>query len=98
MSLERWVPGPPSDALASAPHLSCVRTKLARGLLPREKPDAEWSGRGTRHLCVVCDHPIEYHHFEIEAEFRDRPSLHFHRDCFMVWNAEQQRATVREVA
>ncbi len=81
-----------------ASDLACVRTKLASGLLPREKPDAEWPGRGTRHPCAVCDRPIEYQHFEMEAEFRDRPSLHFHRDCFMVWDVERQRATVRDAA
>jgi hypothetical protein len=97
MSLER-VPGPLSDALAPASGAICVRTKLARGLLPREKPVAEWAGRGTRHPCAVCARPIEYHQFEIEAEFRNRPSLHFHRDCFVICEAEQPQAAARDVA
>src|SRR5262249_15943490 len=81
-----------------ASDLAFVRTKLARGSLPRQKPDAQGPGRGTRHPCAVCDRSVEFHHFEIEAEFRDRPSLHFHRECFVVWDAERQSERARDAA
>ena len=47
-----------------------VREKLERGVLPREKCQVTWFGRGRGLTCEACDEPVTPAQIECECELR----------------------------
>lgn len=69
---------------------SKIRQRLAGGLLPPEDCRRTWFGPGLGSRCDACELPLTKDQFECECEMTDGSSLRFHRDCFMIWEAQRQ--------
>lgn len=67
-----------------------VREKLERGVLPREKCQVTWFGRGRGLTCEACDEPVTPAQIECECEHPRGHLLRLHRPCFVVWDTERQ--------
>jgi len=75
-----------------------ARAAIARGAIPRERPERFWGGRGTGEACTICETIIAQGEVEIEVElsFRGgqdtRPDIrHFHVRCFAAWELERTK-------
>ena len=60
--------------------------------LPYQEPLKTWAGRGSGALCSLCGAPITAQDIEYEAELLAAPGvpreLHFHFNCYLVWEAQ----------
>jgi hypothetical protein len=70
--------------------VSRIRQKLVAGALSRADCLRTWFGPGLGSRCDACERPINADEFECECDMDDGTSLRFHRDCFMIWDAERQ--------
>lgn len=62
-----------------------IQAKLRKRTLRQDEHEKTWAGAGTGKPCDGCDLPILETHIEIEADFSDRQTLHFHMSCFNAW-------------
>jgi hypothetical protein len=69
---------------------SVVRDRIGRGVLPREKCQVTWFGRGSGHRCVVCDAVIAAGEIEVECEHARGDILRMHQTCFALWDELRQ--------
>jgi hypothetical protein len=72
---------------------SVVRERIERGILPRDKCQITWFGRGSGQSCVVCDAVIEPAEIEVECEHPRGDLLRFHQACFGIWDELRQQET-----
>jgi hypothetical protein len=72
-----------------APLLSKILQRLADGLLAPEDCLRTWFGPGLGLPCDGCELPITKDQFEAECEMAGGRSLRFHRECFVVWEAQR---------
>jgi hypothetical protein len=63
-----------------------VRDRIERGVLPREKCQVTWFGRGSGQRCAVCDLVIAPADIECECEHPRGEIIRFHQTCFAVWD------------
>jgi hypothetical protein len=70
--------------------LSLIREKLTSGRLPRTECTRTWFGPGLGSACQACDLAIFPDEFEAECDQADGTSIRFHRECFMIWDAERR--------
>jgi hypothetical protein len=68
---------------------SKIRQKLADGLLEPGDCTRTWFGPGLGSRCDACELTITKDQFECECEMADGSSLRFHRECFVVWEAQR---------
>jgi hypothetical protein len=73
-----------------------IHAKLADGLLPNDGPASSWGGHGSGKPCDGCGDLIQSAELEHELLFDDRPSLHFHVACDLIW--ESLRSQMRKEA
>jgi hypothetical protein len=63
-----------------------------RQTLPYQEPLKTWASRGTGVLCSLCGVAITAQDIEYEAELLapagNSRELHFHFNCFLVWEAQ----------
>jgi len=62
------------------------------GLVPREKPQKVWAGRGTDKRCAVCGERLGADEVEFELEFASGVSVVVDRQCHGLWDQERTRA------
>jgi hypothetical protein len=66
--------------------------KGERQELPYQEPLRTWAGRGTGVQCNLCGAPITPQDIEYEAELLAPPGnsreLHFHFNCYLVWEGQ----------
>lgn len=72
--------------------LSKIRQRLTGGDLPNEYCEQTWAGPGSGHACSACQLPIEKTDVEIECELPSGGLIHFHRQCFVIWDMERSAA------
>jgi hypothetical protein len=80
----------PSDADL----LACIRTRLARGILPRrQKHQKIYAGYGEDQPCDCCGRSIGRTDvlYEIEVPSECTRSLAMHLACFDIWVGESRR-------
>ena len=60
-------------------------------VLPYEEPARTWAGHGTGAVCNFCRHTIKAEEIEYEVELLangSARSLHFHFNCYRVWESQ----------
>jgi hypothetical protein len=70
-----------------------ARARIAQGLLPVMSPERTWGGPGGGSTCALCDRVVTAAEIEFELEFAPvpgPPTLHFHRQCHALWEAERR--------
>ena len=75
-----------------------ARAAIARGAIPRERPERFWGGPGTGEACTICETIIPQGEVEIEVEFPSdgrpdtRPDIrYFHVRCFSAWELQRTK-------
>jgi hypothetical protein len=73
-----------------------ARAAIARGAIPRERPEKFWGGFSLGKTCTICGDLISKGEAEIEVEFPSngdtRPDIrHFHVRCFAAWELERTK-------
>jgi len=66
-----------------------IASRIRDGILPRRGPDEVLTGRGDGGTCDGCGERITRVDAQVEATFVDCTLLHFHRSCYMQWNARR---------
>ena len=72
-----------------------IRSNLAEGTLPHDDPQTVAARNGSGEPCAACDQPIRLSQIELEAHYRNWPTISFHFGCYRIWEAEQ--AEIREL-
>ncbi len=70
-----------------------ARARIAQGLLPEVNPQRTWGGPGGGSVCALCDRVVTATEIEFELQFPPVPgpiTLHFHRQCHALWEAERR--------
>lgn len=68
---------------------AAVLSKLTVRKLPTVPLSRVWVGEGTGATCDVCERPIAPGEVEYEVNIKRVSVLHFHRECFVVWDRER---------
>ena len=68
-----------------------VRSKLLRGILPRDEPVKVYGGHGRGEPCMACDSPIQSAQIVYELEMPDGARIEMHLGCHGLWLAERIR-------
>jgi hypothetical protein len=68
-----------------------VREKLRAGALSRADPVKIWAGYGRAERCAACDAAILPEQVEYEIDRIDGPTVHFHAECYAIWEIERRR-------
>jgi len=66
----------PNNGTADIP--AAVRSKIAAGILPTEKPDKMWAGKGTGQTCDACGLTVTADDIEHETDLPGGRTLRFH--------------------
>jgi hypothetical protein len=65
--------------------------KIAKGLLPREKPAKIATGHGANDPCAACDETIQAVQVEYRIGANTQITHRFHLRCYGLWSAEVYR-------
>jgi hypothetical protein len=68
-----------------------VRDKIAKGLLPRDRPDKIGTGHGAGEPCAACEEPIQAAQIEYRVGANTQITHRFHLRCYGLWSAEVYR-------
>ena len=68
-----------------------IRSKLAAGTLPYDDPKTVAARNGSGEPCAACDQTIRLSQIELEAQYRNWPTISLHFGCYRMWEAERQR-------
>jgi hypothetical protein len=77
--------------MGTADIAAAVRSKIAAGILPTEKPDKMWAGKGTGQACDACGLTVTSDDIEHETDLPGGRTLRFHQSCFTVWHEERAK-------
>lgn len=75
-----------------------ARDRLSKGRLPVGSPQRIWGGPGNGAVCALCEQVVTRLDIEFEVEFEVQfalaapgsRTLHFHRRCHAIWDAERR--------
>jgi hypothetical protein len=70
-----------------------ARAAMCAGLLPNNRPERVWGGKGTGSACAVCARSIDAIELEFELDFE--PPVRMHARCFAAWNQERSGGRYR---
>ena len=70
-----------------------ARAAMSAGILPDNRPERVWGGKGTGVTCAVCARSIDA--IELEFELDLDPLLRMHARCFSVWDQERSGGRYR---
>jgi hypothetical protein len=72
----------------SSPSLpQLIADKIARGVLPSNKPLTLWAGHGSGRPCDACDKPIARTEFEYDLDLPGDLIIRFHDACAGFWQS-----------
>jgi hypothetical protein len=78
---------PPREADVAA----VIHTKMAAGLLPRDRPQRVSVGPGSDKACDGCEQPITKEQRQYEFDPPGWPTIRLHSDCLGVWHVERMK-------
>jgi hypothetical protein len=65
--------------------------KIAKGLLPRDRPEKIGTGHGAGDPCGACEEPIQAAQLEYRIGANTQITHRFHLRCYGLWSAEVYR-------
>jgi hypothetical protein len=74
-----------------------IHTKIAAGLLPRDRPQRVWVGPGSDKTCDGCGQPITKEQREYEFDPPGWPTIRLHSDCLGLWHVERMKINAVEI-
>jgi hypothetical protein len=74
-----------------------IHTKIAAGLLPRDRPQRIWVGPGSDKTCDGCEEPITKEQREYEFDPPGWPTIRLHSDCLAAWHIERMKINAADI-
>jgi hypothetical protein len=65
--------------------------KIAKGLLPRDRPEKLGTGHGAGDPCAACEEPIQAAQIEYRIGANTQITHRLHLRCYGLWSAEVYR-------
>ena len=67
-----------------------IRSRLSDGRLPHDRIPHVWGGPGNNETCEACSETIAKAQLVIEAMAAAGTEIHFHVQCFNLWDTERR--------
>lgn len=72
-----------------------IGAKIRAGVLPLDRPEKVYVGRGTGQPCSGCERPLLDTEVEYEFDTADDRIVRFHQACLAAWHAERAKPAAR---